>query len=42
MDKRKVLAGAVCVLSLIGGCVYYSNAQKQKDMELNHTIPLTG
>ena len=33
MDKRKVLAGAVCVLSLIGGCVYYSNAQKQKDME---------
>lgn len=33
MDKRKVLAGAVCVLSLVGGCVYYSNAQKQKDME---------
>ena len=33
MNKAKVCAGAVCILALAGGWVYYSNGQKQRDVE---------
>ena len=33
MNKAKVCAGAVCILALAGGWVYYSNGQKQRDVD---------